>query len=373
MAKKMYIGDTASKARKIKKGYFGDTASKARKVKKGYIGVGGIARPFFSGGQLVYYGALSTQPNVGTDAAATIGDHAVYAGGTSDNGMATALANAYDKNLVHSSPFSLSSAMTALSAAATKDYMFLVGGVTTTITGSQSGITITPSVKSFATAITSSLTQTTVSTLATTRAYVGGVALNEKFAFFGGGTTDTAFQNPTNALDVYDNNLVRTKLDSLGYITYNPATASNGKYAFFAGGHLTTTVMAFDENFVRTSVAALPRKTQGTAGVSFGKYAMFGGGNAGSSTQCPYVSIIDENLVKTDTTHTTLNGQCWGVRVEDFAVFCKRSGVDTLYYDMDLVSGLGPVIEESGNYTTASVGSYGILAAGATAYALQCV
>lgn len=372
MAKKMYIG-VNNVARKVKKQHLG-VDGKARKVKKGYIGVGGVARPFFSGGQLVYYGALSTQPNIGTGAAATIGDHAVYAGGTSDIGTTTALANAYDKNLVHSSPFSLSSVMTALSAAATKDYMFLVGGVTITVTGSQSGVTTTPSVKSFATAITSNLTQTTVSTLATTRAYVGGVALNEKFAFFGGGTTDTAFQKPTNALDVYDNNLVRTKLDSLGYVTYKPATASNGKYAFFAGGHLSTTVMAFDEDFVRTSVAALPRKTQGTAGVSFGKYAMFGGGNAGSSsTQCPYATVIDENLVKTDTAHATLSGKCWGVRVEDFAVFCKHSGVDTLYFDMDLVSGLGPVIEESAIYTTASVGSYGILAAGATAYALQCV
>lgn len=371
MAKKMYIGAN-NVARKVKKQYIG-VDGKARKVKKGYIGVGGVARPFFSGGQLVYYGALSTQPNICTNAAATVGDYAVYAGGSTGNQQIARQTNAYDKNLVHSSPLSLSSAMTDLSAASTKDYMFLVGGTTSTITGSQSGTTTVVSITSFATAITASLTQTTVSTLATKRAYAGGVALNEKFAFFGGGTTDTAFQNPTNALDVYDNNLVRTKLDSLGYITYNPATASNGKYAFFAGGHLKTTVMAFDENFVRTSVAALPRQTQSTAGVSFGKYAMFGGGNAGSSTQCPYVSIIDENLVKTDTTHTTLNGPCWGVRVEDFAVFCKRSGVDTLYYDMDLVSGLGPVIEESASYTTASVGSFGILADGATAYALQCI
>ena len=84
MAKKSYIG-IDGKARQVKKWYFG-VDSKARKVKKGYIGIGSVARPFMSGGELAYYGTITALSQARRYlAGASVGNYALFAGGSSDS------------------------------------------------------------------------------------------------------------------------------------------------------------------------------------------------------------------------------------------------------------------------------------------------
>ena len=127
MAKKAYIG-IGNKARKVKKIYFG-VANKARKVKKGYIGVGGKARCFFSGGELEYYGtatALSTARRL--LAATTVGDYALFGGGTT--GSSSNVVDAYNASLTRSTPTALSTARYQLAATTVGDYALFGGGTT---------------------------------------------------------------------------------------------------------------------------------------------------------------------------------------------------------------------------------------------------
>ena len=60
MAKGVYVGDSTSKARKVKKMYYG-VGNLAKEIKKGYIGIGGVARPFWTSGpgEPMYYGKIS--------------------------------------------------------------------------------------------------------------------------------------------------------------------------------------------------------------------------------------------------------------------------------------------------------------------------
>ena len=106
MAKAVYVG-VDSKARKMKKAYIG-IDGKARKVKKRYIGVGGKARLCYSA-ELEKVGtatALSKARQV--FAAASVGDHALFAGGEDVSHLLLSAIDAYDTSLTKSSPTGLS-------------------------------------------------------------------------------------------------------------------------------------------------------------------------------------------------------------------------------------------------------------------------
>ena len=128
MGKKLYYG-VEGKARKVKKIYYG-VEGKARKIKKMYMGVGGKARPCFTGGELAYYGTI-TPLSVGKNslAAANVGDHALFGGGTSQNGRNAAV-DAYDKDLTRTTPTVLSQARSGLAATSVGDFALFGGGWT---------------------------------------------------------------------------------------------------------------------------------------------------------------------------------------------------------------------------------------------------
>ena len=127
MAKKSYIG-IDGKARKIKKWYFG-VDNKARKVKKGYIGVGGVARPFMSGGELEYYGTITPLSVARSNlAGATVGNYALFAGGSDSNTGEALAVDAYDSSLVKTNPTGLSVARSGLASATIGNYALFAGG-----------------------------------------------------------------------------------------------------------------------------------------------------------------------------------------------------------------------------------------------------
>ena len=86
-------------------------AGVARKVKKAYIGVGGVARIFWSGGELAYYGTATALSSGRTyHAAATVGNYALFGGGYSYSSGYMTTVDAYSASLIRSTPTALSEA-----------------------------------------------------------------------------------------------------------------------------------------------------------------------------------------------------------------------------------------------------------------------
>ena len=79
MAKGGYVGIDGV-ARKLKKAYVG-VGGVARKIKKAYVGINGVARPCWGGGELAYYGAVTSVQECADMMAGSIGSYAVFAGG----------------------------------------------------------------------------------------------------------------------------------------------------------------------------------------------------------------------------------------------------------------------------------------------------
>ena len=115
MAKKTYIG-VNNVARQVKKVYIGVNGV-ARKVKKIYIGVANIARQVFGGGELSYYGkATSLSEARGYLAAASVGNYALFGGGSSSEVDQSSTVDAYNTSLTRTSPTALSEARSDLAA-----------------------------------------------------------------------------------------------------------------------------------------------------------------------------------------------------------------------------------------------------------------
>lgn len=121
MAKKAYVG-VDSVARKIAKGYVG-VDNTARKIKKAYIGVAGIARPFWGGGTVSYYGVLDYPGELSTAAGTELPSYAIFGGG----GQASMDVYAYDSSLTrHYVEFNNIGSWTA--AAKAGSYALFAGG-----------------------------------------------------------------------------------------------------------------------------------------------------------------------------------------------------------------------------------------------------
>lgn len=96
MPKKHYLTDENSIHRKVKKHYLTDENGIHRKVKKAYASIGGVWRPYWSGGELTYYGTLDPLSEQWSGhAATTVGEFALFVGGT----HTTTKAFAYNKSL----------------------------------------------------------------------------------------------------------------------------------------------------------------------------------------------------------------------------------------------------------------------------------
>lgn len=101
----------------------------ARKIKRAYIGVGGVARPCWSGGEVSYYGtaeALSTKRDC--LASTVIGGYALFGGGGNGGSCEKSTVDAYDSNLVKRTPTSLSAARYGLAATTVGGFALFGGG-----------------------------------------------------------------------------------------------------------------------------------------------------------------------------------------------------------------------------------------------------
>lgn len=341
MAKKAYIGDTSNKARKVKKIYLGDINEKARKVKKGYIGIGGVARPFFSGGEVTYYGAITdtSEPrhSRGTDTA-VVGDYALVAGSHSANGQHTyalQTVDAYDKSLTkHSAPqlysygvyasttvgnyalFYTDTGMEIYDSSLTKQFQPVSTSMawcdTATTVGSygifmgyevtygEYGVTY-PSL-SVPFAYTEWLTQTSVpSSIGLT--HINSTTIGD-YALFGPGR---GYNSDDYKVDAYNASLTlfsTTPTDVSIIMAEHYGATTVGDYALFGtldgGGTPSTRIEVYNKSLTRLNQIETSEHREGHDAVTLGEFAIFAGGDGYERETPPNgTDVFDTNLTRT--------------------------------------------------------------------------
>lgn len=214
------------------------------------------------------------------NAGASVGEHALFAGGSKLNGKV----KAYDYSLVASDAPSLSTARYSMTGASVGDYAIFAGGRTE---NGYSGLS------NKVDAYNSSLVNSTPAALAVARDEIAGASVGDYAIFYTGLDGAT---NGCNNVDAYNSSLVKASINTASYETRAASAAAVGEYALFAGGaaRLDTSssyahVFAYNKSLVRTSLAGLGLSRRYIAGTSVGNYAVFAGG-------CTYVqSGIYEN------------------------------------------------------------------------------
>lgn len=304
----------------------------AKKIKKAYIGIGGVARPCWSGGELAYYGTITPLSVTRYElAATTIGDYALFAGGSGGN-TAT---DAYDKAFTRTIPDALSTSMYSLSATSIGNYALFGGGSTSSknVNAYDRSLTrTTPSSLSYALRYTSaatvgnyaligggmssggdeesyvypfdsSITRMDVTYLSEAR-YAGAATSVGDYAIFGGGIKSST---NSKAVDAFDKSLTRIDLDDLSIIKVRSGATTIGNYALFAGGYTaasgtyTDIVDVYDTSLVHTTTTSLSQGRSNLAATTVGNYAIFAGGQTdnGAGNDSNVVDVYDASLTRT--------------------------------------------------------------------------
>ena len=266
----------------------GDTYNSfARKIKKAYIGIGGVARPCWSGGEVAYYGTIA---GLGTavmaHSATSNGTHAIFAGGAPSGATATA----YDASLTQTFPAYFDSMY--LSSASAAGYSIFGFGVT-----NSSGSELTTAQR-----YDSSLTLTSHSGRQK-RKVPGATSIGEFVIFAGGGYGNAA---TTQNVEVFHApSMTNGSLTQLNYPSYYMGAATIGDYAIFAGGadaqvnaSRVKYVVAYDLSTTKTNLPDLSVARNAMGSASVGDYALFAGGNAQNSSS-NVVDAYNKSLTRT--------------------------------------------------------------------------
>ena len=309
MAKGVYIGDSTSKARKVKKMYCG-VGNLARTVKKGYIGIGGVARPFWGGGgKPTYYGTISPIANAVMDASATTNKNfALIAGGrNTDNDRVYNSITAYDKDLIKNTSATLR-----------------VG-----VYSSQRGKT-------------------------------------ENYAIFAGGRD--ANYDETAASNAYDKNLIRYSPPDMRQISWSDGCGSIGSYALFAPSYLSPRprwVTAYNNELILSSPPDLLYDYSQVSSYNH-NYLLFCSGEwMGGGTN---ITAYDSSLVRHSAPQLNNDGEEGSCRAGDYALITTRYEVEA--YDDSLIKTTLPPLDNLGRDSrrlgcgTTTIGDHAIFAGG---------
>lgn len=207
-------------------------------------------------------------------AATSVGGYALFAGGCKVGGYESAVVDAYNPNLTRSTPkLPLIVGRRNLAAASVGSYALFAGG-------SRYGIGPSDVVDAYDEA----LTRSTPIVLTTARVdFVG--ATSGGYALFAGGGGSSGM-----AVDAYDVSLTRTTAPAaLSFVRENLAAVSVRGYTLFGGGrryvgvdgyYMNETVDAYDFDLTKRSVASLNKGRTDLAAAAVGDYALFGGGSS---------------------------------------------------------------------------------------------
>lgn len=289
----MYGVDASKKTSKLKKSYFVNASKKTEKLKKCYV-VGADKKlvKLWSGGfsNISYYGALTPSASATGSSFASVGDYAIFAGGTTLTG--------YMSGYIHSSTD-------------------VVSTYDSSLTFSTGNVTLSNQRSDMASASTSN------------------------HAFFAGGVTANLGANPQTVVDVFDASLTRSSATSLSAIyTLNMCGLSmNGNVAFtggaFSGGCLTT-LTVYDDSLTKNEYdIGLSERTNGTIGTTVGNYALFG--DRWITTKTNTLDVVDNSYTKlssislTTSTATSIR-YYYAETVGGYALFIESgSGINKQY------------------------------------------
>ena len=257
-------------------------AEVARKIKKAYIGIGGVARPCWSGGELAYYGTITSLSSARLLlAATTIGDYALFGGGMASgntNGLATV--DAYTKSLTRSTPTALGVARHTLASTSVGEYALFCGG--------ESGTAKKNTVDTYNLSLTKGSTSLSVVKYASAATTVGDYAL------IGGGSSTSSTNG--RVVNAFDKSLTRTVPTALTSAMTNVCATTVGNYAIFLGPSGSSTCNAYDKDLTQTKLSSLSITNRNyISATTVGNHALFGGGLANDSGSS-VVDAIDANL-----------------------------------------------------------------------------
>lgn len=333
--------------------------SVARKIKKAYVGVGGVARPCWSGGELTYYGtttgltpATPDYPSRYNLASESVGNHVIFAGGRGCNKV-----DAYSDKLVKSELSTLSEPVSWFDGAPVGDYAIFAGGYS-----------CTDSVDAY----NSALVKSTPSKLSVSRYSLAGAPVKD-YALFAGGLHNGVDENEcVNTIDTYNSNLVRGSA-FLNVARRMLTGVPIGNYALFAGGYgssLNTEndfVEAFDNNLVKTVLSRLDSAFGEPSSGAVGSYALIAIGRK--------YCIYNDNLVKMTSIKKSDNkfgGK--GVTLKGYVLFAGDHSMsnfsalaDVDAYNSNLIKvNVDNISVARYNLAGGSVGDYALFAGGAT-------
>ncbi len=366
MSKGAYIG-IGEKARKIKKIYVG-IADKARKVKKGYIGINGVAKLFFASTDAVmeYPGDISSLSKARRSLAAThVGNYAIFAGGqvlgdtTYGSYITVNDVEAYSNTLVKTTRTSLPSTSSDLAASSVGNYAIFAGGSYTDATSTKTINNVS--------AYNVSLVRTIPSaSLTESRCYLAAATIGN-YAIFAGGSSESVRYLGT--ADVYNSSLSKIAASDLSQGRHQHTAATVGNYAIFAGGwksnsEKTDTVESYSNTLSRVTRSSLSSARANLSATSVGNYAIFGGGTIDNG---------DVDAYNTSLTRVSLSPQNYpphydkstAATLGNFALFSTSSGASILeVYNSSLtkVENVYTYMRNAQKPEAAVVGNYAIFA-----------
>ena len=371
MAKKLYV-EVGGKTRKAKKGYV-SVNRKARKIKKAYVGVDDKARAFWSGGELRYYGT-ATALSVGrlNIAGVSTSHHALFGGGY--NGARKSTVDAYNASLTRTTPSELecSSGSDVIGAPAGQYAIFTDVGVY----GYKRDV--------YADAYDSSLTRSTIAVAKYAQFFMSIPASTQSAAIFSGGC------HYDNGAPTYQSSygyavtsgLTIQIIDNMSR-GESPTACSFGTNALYAGGKTrirrgvypyvvdrsaSAEVFYYNSSLTVGTAPELADRKVGTASATNGKYALFAGGvtysTKGNAASSNTVDAYDTSLTRTSPTALSAAGTFYGASLGNYALFASKSN-DVNVYDQSLTrTTLRKLSVERTDVASATIGNYALFAGG---------
>lgn len=327
--------------------------SVARKIRKAYIGIGGVARPCWSGGELAYYGTIDPL-SVGRYhlASATAGNHAIFFCGY-------AKYYSEDKDAYNDSLTKVD--ITSGASSAKQEVVGTTFGNYAMFGGGYSG-----SYRLDVHCYDSSLTLQSVNGLGTQKRWLAATATS-KHALFGGGYNG----NANAKVRAYDTSLTNSDPSNLGAARYHLAATAVGKYALFGGGNNASTVVdAYDTSLTRTTATGLSVGRYQLAATKVGNYALFGGGTSGADTDT--VDAYNASLTRTiPSTMSDKVRRLAATSVGDYALFGggyhASAGYDSkvvTVYDASLTRTTNALSSARSYLAATTVGNYALFGGG---------
>ncbi len=375
MAKKLYV-EVGGKTRKAKKGYV-SVDGKARKIKKAYVGVDGKARAFWSGGELRYYGTATALSVAMMAIGVSTSHHALFAS------KPFTTVDAYDASLTRTLPNDLdyNSGLYAdvrLGAPAGEYAVFT--------SCDNSNIS---SCNLAASAYDSSLTRLKITGSKYAKFFCAVSASIQSAAIFSGGChyeNGMSVEPSRSNSYAVNSSLTFMKISNVETGNY-PTACSFGTNALYAGGETrikrgsypyTVKQSASAEVFYYNSsltVGAAPALAAGkvdTASATNGKYALFAGGstyktsgNKSAAIASNTIDAYDTSLTRTNPTALSAAGTFYGASLGNYALFASESN-DVNVYDQSLTrTTLRKLSVERTNVASATIGNHALYAGGA--------